>query len=234
MARGSFRVFAKIAVMLFVCMAFASCSEEDRFGIGLERPEDVGLTEFQKKTLRKLRAESVEEMKERIKDSIFYRVKAEYSHTNRKTDEKENIKFDFVAMCGSRVLMDAKGYTVSETDGVNPAYFFEPTADNGLVMMRVPFACKSGEFAKNIPHDLTPFVVWFDNVHKLTHSLGYSIEDAYESPTSQLKFQGASLERTDLDAWFEWREDRLKTFRPVGFVKSPWGVSLMEVIRKAV
>ena len=220
------KFYIKVFILLFVCTAFVACSEEDRFGIGLERPEDAGLTEFQKRKLKQFRSESLEEMKERLKNSIFYRVKAEYSHADRKTGEVENIKFDFVAMCGGRVLMDAKGYTVSETDGVNPAYFFEPTEDDGLIMMRVPSACRSGEFVKKVPNDFTPFVVWFDDVHKLTHGLGYATEDAYESPVSQLKFVSASLERADIDAWLEWRENRLKTFKPIGFVKSPWGVSL--------
>lgn len=221
-----FEFFIKFLVLLFVCTIFVSCSEEDKFGIGLERPEDANLIERDKKVLRKLRSESFEEMKERLKNSIFYRVIAEYEHKNRKTGDVEEVKFDFVAMCGGRVLMDAKGYTVSETDGVNPAHFFEPTADDGLIMMRVPSACRSSEFVEDVPDDFTPFVVWFDDIHKLTHGLGYATEDAYKSPVSQLEFVSASLERADIDAWLEWREDQVKKFKPIGFVKSPWGVSL--------
>lgn len=226
-AWGSVQIFIKIIALLVLCAAVASCSEEDRFGIGLERPEDAGLTEFQKKQLRNLRAESAEEMKERLKNAIFYRVTADYAHIDRKSGELEEVSFDFVAMCGDRVLMDKEGYTISEDDGnVNPAHFFKQTADGGLIAMRVPSACRSHQFIKKVPNNLTPFVVWYNDVHNIGFGLGYATESAYQSPVSQLKFYGASLIQTNYDDWLKWRKKQLTQFKPIGFVQGPWGISL--------
>ncbi len=226
--------FLKILVAVLALISIAACSEEnslklyekDQFGIGLERPEDAGLTNFEKKKLRRLRAETPEEMRERMKNLIFYRVKAHYSHEDRNTGETEDIRFDIVAVCSSNVLMDPKGYSVAETGGgQTPSYFFHPTADDGLVFLRVPFACRSGQFVDSVPDDFTPFVAWFDDIHNLKPGLGYASEDVYESPLSQLKFHGASIERTDAEAWHAWRAKRLAEFKPVAFLKSPWGVT---------
>lgn len=224
------KLFAKILLtMLFLTILLVSCIERDRFGIGLERPEDANLYQREKRILRKLRAESFEGMKDRLENRIFYRVTADYTHKDRKTGEIETIKFNIVSMCGQNVFMDTKGYTVAESGGgATPAYFFEPTADDGLIMMRVPSACRSNQFPdeRHIPDDLTPFVTWFDNVFKLTHGLGYASPYAYDSSISQLKFHGASIKRSNLNEWLTWRKERLKIFKPVGIVKSPWGVSL--------
>lgn len=144
MGGGKFQFFIKFVVLLFVCTAFASCSEEDRFGIGLERPEDAVLTEFQKKTLRTLCAESIEEMKNRLKNAIFYRVTANYTHKDRKTGEIEEISFDVVAMCGGNIFMDVEGYTVAESGGgvTPPAHFYESTgwvsSDDGFLALDKP------------------------------------------------------------------------------------------------
>lgn len=164
-----------------------------------------------------------QQLKER---AFYYRIKADYSHIDRNTGEVEKINFDFVALCDASVWMDPDKKTFARDNPV-PSRYMKRTADDGLIIMIVPTACKSHEFPdkKDIPEDLMPFVIWYDNVNEIHNGWGYGIEDAYESPVSQLKFHGASLVRTSYEDWVDWRAETLANFKPKGFDQLPWGLS---------
>lgn len=46
-----------------------------------------------------------------------------------------------------------------------------------------------------VPKNWLPMVIWFDRADDLSSGIGYMTQDAYENPSSQLEFHGATVER---------------------------------------
>ena len=164
---------------------------------------------------------------ERAAKATFYRFEAKYKHKDRSTGRPEIIDFDIVAVCNMRVTMSADG-SVKSTHNPVPRHFMKATRDGGAVTIVVPHLCDETNlrFGDAVPADFMPFVAWLDNVNLITSQmLGYASEDAYESPWSQLSFHGAKVSQASYQDWKTWRSKQLNAFKPVGFIRSPWGIS---------
>lgn len=116
--------------------------------------------------------------------SYYYRFKANFAYKG------EPLDFDIVVGCNVRIT------TYKDNDrtvdvGVAPMAFGLKMKDGHGVVIRPPQACK-GETTENgnVPRDLLPLVVTYENAEAPWSGIAYASEDAYESPLSELKFFG--------------------------------------------
>ncbi|MDQ7249848.1 hypothetical protein [Dongia sedimenti] len=152
--------------------------------------------------------------------AVFYRLRAKYLHGS------EPVDFDIVVGCGVHVTVYQDND--SSYDAVrDPLIFAKATADGGAVMQIVPMACR-GETTANgeVPADLLPGAVWFDDKSDLSFGIGYVTEDAFLNPRAKLKFLGASISaasRSDWDAFQPIAATNLMTsrFYTYGFPPAP-------------
>lgn len=152
----------------------------------------------------------------------FYRFSANYSHNG------ESLNFDYVVACNIRVTSYRDGGTSNDST-YTPKVMMMPTSDGGAIMVRTIRACK-GETTANgdVPEDLFPMAIWFDDINDMTFGWGYATEDAYESELSQLEFHGAKIEVSNRERWEAWREASAEGFQAVGMITTPWGLTYNE------
>jgi len=225
-----------IVLAIIFLSSFGVANAFDFFGLFNKRAQQWADIDFRNdpqyknsqvatRKMKWLRSESQDEFEERMRKAYFYRVKANYTHKDKNTGEIEELNFDVVATC-TTVLMNPEGTTYSRETPV-PSVFGKATNDGGVAFLRVLDACHMHGFKRprDIPDDLTPFVFWYDDVHKIGQGIGFASEDAYESPIAPLQFKGASLTEATFEEWQAWREKQLAEFKPIGILQSLWGVS---------
>lgn len=130
--------------------------------------------------------------------SVFYRLISKYQYGG------ETIDFDIVVGCAVRVTEYTDGG--SSYDAMRrPRLFAKATKDGAAIWQIVPVAC-GNETTDNgrVPADFLPGAIWFDSKDDFSLGIAYITEDAFESPSSKLKFLGAQIHsstREDYDAF---------------------------------
>jgi hypothetical protein len=121
--------------------------------------------------------------------STYYRLKAKLAYKGEPQD------FDIVVGCNVRQIFYKEGGRTYEA-GLTPTVFGRRMGDGKVLVVRPPNACR-GETTDNgrVQPDLLPLVIVYDNADRLDFGIAYLSEDAYESPLSELKFDGATIEK---------------------------------------
>src|SRR5882724_2435397 len=121
-------------------------------------------------------------------NTYFFRLTAKYLHGD------EPVDFDIVVGCGVRFTA-YRGTSIEHDVFIqDPWFFVRRTRDGGAVLQNVPNACHF-ETTDNgqVPKDLLPGAVWFDDATDLSLGIAYVTEDAFENPNSRLKFHRDSF-----------------------------------------
>jgi hypothetical protein len=152
-------------------------------------------------------------------DGYFYRMTAKFEV--KETGEK--IDFDFVVACNIRVPRWKTG-ELSDDSTFSPRLMVKATAGGQAVMLKTLEEC-SGFTSENgnIPADILPMTIWFDNVEDLSNGLGYMSEDAYDNPLSKLRFHGARIDLATRADWEAWRKKAADNYAQRGALPGPWG-----------
>ncbi|MGJ5041642.1 hypothetical protein [Bradyrhizobium sp. HKCCYLRH1062] len=116
--------------------------------------------------------------------------------------------FDIVVACDVRQVNYMDGARTLEV-GLTPTVFGRRMADGKAIVVRPPRACR-GETTENggVPVDLLPLIVVFDDAETLAFGTAYLTDDAFDSPLSSLKFDGASIESADKAAFDRFRSEQ--------------------------
>ena len=151
----------------------------------------------------------------------YFRLKVKLAYRGEPQD------FDIVVGCNVRQINYMDGGRTVET-GLVPAVFGRRMRDGKGLVVRPPAACR-GETTANgdVPPDLLPVVIVYDDAETLGFGTAYLSEDAYESPLSVLTFGGASIEpaqRTDFDAF---RREQPNLVKPASF-HTPRGTAALK------
>jgi hypothetical protein len=149
----------------------------------------------------------------------FYRFRADFEV--KATGEK--IAFDYVAACNIRLTRWRDG-GLSDDTILSPRAMVQATRDGQAVLLQTVDGCH-GLTSENgdVPPDLLPLAVWFEDVSDLSAGLGYASEDAYDSPIAKLAFHGARIDRATRDEWEEWRKKSAEQYTERGVLPGPWG-----------
>jgi hypothetical protein len=149
----------------------------------------------------------------------FYRFRADFEV--KATGEK--IAFDYVAACNIRLTRWRAGGLSNDTT-LSPRAMVQATRDGQAVLLQTVDGCH-GLTSENgdVPPDLLPLAVWFEDVSDLSAGLGYASEDAYDSPIAKLAFHGARIDRATRDEWEEWRKKSAEQYTERGVLPGPWG-----------
>lgn len=152
-------------------------------------------------------------------NGYFYRFRANFEVTQT----REKLYFDYVVACSIR-LTRWRGGGLSDDSTLSPKAMAAATRDGHAVMVRTLQAC-SGLTSENydVPPDVLPLVVWFDDVADLSIGVGYMTEAAYDNPLGKLKFLGARIDRATREEWELWREKSAKDYVQLGALPGPWG-----------
>jgi hypothetical protein len=149
----------------------------------------------------------------------FYRFKAgfEIKGTGEKLD------FDYVVACNIRLTRWRDG-GLSDDTTFSPRIMVKATTGGQAVMLRTLEACHGlTSEHEDVPKDVLPLAIWFDDVSNLSTGLGYVSEDAYDNPLGKLIFHGARVDhatRADFDAW---RKKSADEYVQRGVLPGPWG-----------
>jgi len=99
-------------------------------------------------------------------------------------------------------------------------------ATNGgqAVMLRTLDACHGlTSEHEDVPPDVLPLAIWFDDFTDLSAGLGYVSEAAYDNPLGKLKFRGARVDRASRADWEAWRKKSAEEYVQRGVLPGPWG-----------
>jgi hypothetical protein len=140
-------------------------------------------------------------------DSTYYRLKVKLAYKGEPQD------FDIVVGCNVRQINYKDGGSTYEV-GLMPTVFGRRMNDGKLLVVRPPSACR-GETTANgqVPPDLLPVVVVYDNADRLDFGIAYLSEDAYENPRSVLKFGGATITKSTRAEFDEFRRTQTNAVR---------------------
>ncbi|MGJ5029032.1 hypothetical protein ACQR1I_19495 [Bradyrhizobium sp. HKCCYLS2038] len=149
----------------------------------------------------------------------FYRVQANFEVKAT----RELLQFDYIVACNVR-LTRWRDSSLSDDTIYSPKSMVVATSSGEAVMLRSLNLC-SGLTSDNgdVPHDVLPLAIWFDDVSDLSVGVGYLTEDAYASRLSKLAFRGARFERSDRSAWEAWRKKSAQEYIQRGALPGPWG-----------
>jgi hypothetical protein len=118
----------------------------------------------------------------------YFRLKVKLTYKGEPQD------FDIVVGCNVRQTNYADKSRTVEV-GLVPTVFGRRMDDGKGLVVRAPRACR-GETTANglVPQDLLPPVIVYSDAKTLAFGTAYLSEDAYEGPSSVLKFIGATIE----------------------------------------
>jgi hypothetical protein len=133
---------------------------------------------------------------------LFYRLKVKLTYKGEAQD------FDIVVGCDVRQINYGDGGRTVEV-GLAPTVFGRRMSDGKGLVVRPTTACR-GETTDNgdMPPDLMPLVIVYDDAETLAFGTAYLTDDAYESPLSVLQFGGATIERADRAAFEKFRREQ--------------------------
>jgi hypothetical protein len=120
--------------------------------------------------------------------STYFRLKMKLAYKGEPQD------FDIVVGCNVRQTNYVDNSRTVEV-GLVPTVLGRRMSDGKGLVVRAPRACR-GETTANglVPQDLLPAVIVYDDAGTLNFGTAYLSEDAYEAPSSLLKFGGATIE----------------------------------------
>jgi hypothetical protein len=152
-------------------------------------------------------------------DGYFYRMTAKFEVK----ETGERIEFDFVAACGVTAPRWKEPQRL-EGHRITPHAMVKATADGHAVVVETLEEC-SGFTSENgdVPPDVLPMAIWFDNVDDLSNGLGYVSEDAYDNPLSKLRFHGARIDPGTRADWEAWRKKAADEYVDRAAWWGPWG-----------
>lgn len=132
--------------------------------------------------------------------------------TSVTVDNTEPIDVDVVVKCG---------WTVREPLGSARYYFpvLAPyiygvkTAAGHGVLVRTVNACV-GDYAKRVPADFLPLVLWAEKAKDLEFLTAYTSEEGYEHPSSRLKLRSVRVSPATEDEYAAWSTSAPKNIVP--------------------
>jgi hypothetical protein len=146
-----------------------------------------------------------------IDRSTYYRLKVSLAYRGEPQD------FDIVVGCNVRQINYKDNSRTLEV-GLIPSVFGRRMSDGKGLVVRPPRACRGETTAKGqVPADLLPVVVVYDDADTLAFGTAYLSEDAYESPLSVLKFGGASIERANASEFEAFRREQPNLVQPASY-----------------
>ena len=149
----------------------------------------------------------------------FYRFRAGFEVK----DTGEQLNFDYVVACNIR-LTRWRGGGLSDDSTLSPKAMVMPTRGGQAVMVRTLRLCDGLTSDKeDVPPDVLPLAVWFDDVADLSAGLGYLTEDAYDNSLGKLKFLGARVDHASREDWETWRKKAADEYVQRGVLPGPWG-----------
>jgi len=120
----------------------------------------------------------------------FYRLRAGFEV--KATGEQ--LDFDYVVACNIRLTRWRDG-GLSDDSTHSPRAMVMATNGGQAVMLRTLEACHGlTSEHDDVPPDVLPLAIWFDDFTDLSAGLGYVSEAAYENPLGKLKFRGARVD----------------------------------------
>jgi hypothetical protein len=156
-----------------------------------------------------------------IENVTYYRFKASFIVK----DTQEHIDFDYVAACATVATTYKDGDRSMDTLGLNPKSFIKATRAGHAIQVATPKACNSEVADGDIPPDLFPFAVFYEDVADMRFGWGYASQDAYDNPKARMSFEGATITAATSADWKVWRAKAEAEFKQDGDIKSPWGYS---------
>jgi hypothetical protein len=149
----------------------------------------------------------------------FYRFRAGFEVK----ETGERLDFDYVVACNIRLTRWRDG-GLSDDTRFSPRLMVKATAAGQAVMVQTLEACH-GLTSDNddVPSDVLPVAIWFDDVADLSSGLGYVSEDAYANPLGKLKFFGARIDHATRADWEAWRQKSAAEYVERGALLGPWG-----------
>ena len=114
----------------------------------------------------------------------FYRLRAGFEV--KATGEQ--LDFDYVVACNIRLTRWRDG-GLSDDSTHSPRAMVMATNGGQAVMLRTLEACHGlTSEHDDVPPDVLPLAIWFDDFTDLSAGLGYVSEAAYDNPLGKLKF----------------------------------------------
>lgn len=140
--------------------------------------------------------------------SVYYRLKVSLTYKGQPQ------LFNIVVGCNVKRIHYKDGSSTRE-DGMVPDVFGRRMSDGRGLVINVPEAC-GGEVTATgqVPPDLLPVVVVYEDADTLAFGTAYLSEDAYESPLSLLRFGGATIETATREEFEAFRRDQPNLITP--------------------
>jgi hypothetical protein len=158
-------------------------------------------------------------------NGYFYRFRASFEIKG--TGEK--LDFDYVVACNIRLTRWRDG-GLSDDTSYSPRAMFKATAGSHAVMLGTLDACHGlTSEHEDVPKDILPLAIWFEDVSNLSTGLGYVSQDAYDNPLGRLIFHGARVDRATHDDWEAWRKKSASEYMQRGVLPGPWGYDLPNI-----
>jgi hypothetical protein len=157
-----------------------------------------------------------------LENAVYYRFKAFYVVK----DTQEHIDFDYVAACTTLVTTYKDGGQSVDPFGPFPKTFIKATNAGHAIQVATPKACRGEARTGDIPPDLFPFAVFYEDVANMRFGWGYASEDAYDNAKARMTFEGATITPATYAEWVVWRDQAQANFKPLGEIASPWGYSV--------
>jgi hypothetical protein len=141
----------------------------------------------------------------------YYRLKVRLTYKGEPQD------FDIVVGCNVRKINYRDNSRTLEV-GLIPSVFGRKMSDGRGLVVRPPRACR-GETTANgqVPSDLLPVIVVYDDAETLAFGTAYLSEDAYESPLSVLNFGGATIESASKADFEDFRRTQPNLVKPASY-----------------
>ena len=152
----------------------------------------------------------------------YYRVKSSYIVR----DTGEHMDFDYVAACAVLETRHRDGDRSVDTPfGVAPNTFIMRTSGGHAIQVATPRACNREAEHGDIPPDLIPLTVFYEDATKLGFGWGYTSQDAYDNARARISFEGASVTAATYADWRAWRAQAAEQPKMFGGFDLSWGYS---------
>jgi hypothetical protein len=141
----------------------------------------------------------------------YFRLKVKLAYKGEPQD------FDIVVGCNVRQI-NYKDNSRTVEVGLVPTLFGRRMSNGKGLVVRPPNAC-GGQTTANgqVPSDLLPIAVVYDDAETLAFGVAYLSEDAYENPLSVLTFGGATIENANKAEFEEFRRTQPNLVKPASY-----------------
>lgn len=126
------------------------------------------------------------------------------------------VQLNVVVGCNVGTTRQIDRSTSVDFVGTAPFAYGLKMADGAGLVVRPPDACGRETTANGqVPNNLMPLLIVYENADKPTLGVAYASDDAYDSPLSVLKFGSATISRVTREELVEWR----RTEAPKNIIK---------------